>query len=167
MTAEAPRTPNLPQIAEIIDNTDSEKRKTGKDKEGPDFQGESIARINLDSALNNNMENTSNTGAIPRGNLNMHLENSQKKECGCESTVLIVDDNFFNLVPLELILRETYQLQVDKAQNGLEAVNKFRLDLNKKCCNIRYRMVLMDLNMPVMDGYRATEIILQLHAQFL
>jgi hypothetical protein len=83
MTAEAPRTPNLPQIAEIIDNTDSEKRKTGKDKEGPDFQGESIARINLDSALNNNMENTSNTGAIPRGNLNMHLENSQKKEGGC------------------------------------------------------------------------------------
>jgi PleD family two-component response regulator len=26
MTAEAPRTPNLPQIVEIIDNTDSEKR---------------------------------------------------------------------------------------------------------------------------------------------
>jgi PleD family two-component response regulator len=139
----------------------------GKDREGPDLQGESIPRINLDSAINNEMENSGNTGPIVRGNLNRPLEHSQKKDCGCESTVLIVDDNFFNLVPLELILRETYQLQVDKAQNGLEAVNKFRLDLNKKCCNIRYRMVFMDLNMPVMDGYRATEIILQMHSQFL
>lgn len=157
----------MPQINEVIDNIDSDKRKTGKDNEGPDIQAESIARINLESAINDIMDNMSNTGPIPRGNLNVPLQNSQKKECGCESTVLIVDDNFFNLVPLELILRETYQLQVDKAQNGLEAVNKFRLDLNKKCCNIRYRMVFMDLNMPVMDGYRATEIILQMHSQFL
>ena len=108
---QAPRTPNLPQINEIIENLDSEKLKTGKDNDGSDLQGESVARINLDSALNNIMDNTSNSGPIPRGN----LEHSQKKECGCESTVLIVDDNFFNLIPLELILRETCQLQVDKA----------------------------------------------------
>jgi len=71
-----------------------------------------------------------------------------------------VDDNFFNLVPLELILRETFQLTVDKAQNGLDAVNKVRNDINKKCCNVRYKLILMDLNMPVMDGFRATQEIL-------
>ena len=85
-----------------------------------------MIRLNLDSALkgdsskqNNHMQeilnNMSNDGPIVRGNIKTPLERSQKKECGCESTVLIVDDNFFNLVPLELILRETYQLQVDKA----------------------------------------------------
>ena len=71
-----------------------------------------------------------------------------------------MDDNFFNLVPLELILRETFQLTVDKAQNGLDAVNKVRNDINKKCCNVRYKLILMDLNMPVMDGFRATQEIL-------
>jgi hypothetical protein len=70
---EAPRTPNLPQINEVIDNIDSDKRKTGKDNEGPDLQVESIARINLESAINDIMDNISNTGPIPRGNLNVPL----------------------------------------------------------------------------------------------
>ena len=81
------------------------------------------------------------------------------KECLCESTVLIVDDNFFNLIPLELILRETFGLNSDKALNGQEAVMKFANHniQEKPCrCGVRYRLVLMDLNMPVMDGYEAT-----------
>jgi CheY-like chemotaxis protein len=56
------------------------------------------------------------------------------KDCSCESTVLIVDDNFFNLLPLELILRETFGIQTDKALNGQEAVMKFaNYNLQKDC----------------------------------
>lgn len=94
-------------------------------------------------------------------------EKSVDKECGCESTILIVDDNFFNLIPLELILSETFQLSVDKALNGADAVAKFRKAITKKCCNIRYKLILMDLNMPVMDGYRAAQEILKMHATFI
>ena len=49
------------------------------------------------------------------------VEEEEKKDgnhCKCESTVLIVDDNSFNLIPLELILRETFKLKIDKAYNG-------------------------------------------------
>lgn len=57
-----------------------------------------------------------------------------KKDCSCESTILIVDDNFFNLIPLELILRETFGIHTDKALNGQEAVLKFaRYNLQKDC----------------------------------
>ena len=66
----------------------------------------------------------------------------------------------FNLIPLELLLKEMYQIQVDKAMNGKEAVNMFSKNMNKKCCNTKYKLVLMDLNMPIMDGYEATVQIL-------
>ncbi len=39
----------------------------------------------------------------------------------------------------------------------------FSKDLVKKCCDVRYKLVLMDLNMPVMDGYDST---IQILSQF-
>jgi len=86
---------------------------------------------------------------------------SHRKECSCTSQILIVDDNMFNLIPLELILRQMFSLSVDKAFNGQEAVTLFEKNMAKDCCNSKYKLVLMDLNMPIMDGYEATVQILQ------
>ena len=85
------------------------------------------------------------------------------KPCQCEATILIVDDNMFNLIPLELILKEMFQLTCDKAMNGKDAVTMYTNNILKKCCNVRYKLVLMDLNMPIMDGYQASILI---QAQF-
>ena len=47
-------------------------------------------------------------------------------------------------------------IKVDKAMNGMEAVEMYRINISKKCCNTRYKVILMDINMPILDGYDAT-----------
>ncbi len=63
----------------------------------------------LESIHNNlSKKNSNNPNSMINHLLSNYSNLPKKKECGCESTVLIVDDNFFNLLPLELILRETF-----------------------------------------------------------
>ena len=62
--------------------------------------------------------------------------------------ILLVDDYDINqLVAQQYLLREGYE--VDIAPNGRQAVDAFQ-------CK-RYDLILMDIEMPVMDGYEATK----------
>ena len=64
--------------------------------------------------------------------------------------VLLVEDNLINVRVAEKILSQ-WNVSVDIALNGLIATQKYKKGL--------YDIVLMDLSMPVMDGYEATAII--------
>ena len=64
--------------------------------------------------------------------------------------VLLVDDSELNLQVAGELLRQA-KLYVDVAHDGAEAVEKVRSG--------QYDCVLMDVQMPVMDGYTATETI--------
>ncbi|MFV5689339.1 response regulator [Flavobacterium sp. ZT3R25] len=64
--------------------------------------------------------------------------------------VLLVEDNLINIKIAEKILKQ-WNVNVDTAENGLIAIEKFKLNV--------YDIILMDLSMPVMDGYEATAII--------
>jgi len=64
--------------------------------------------------------------------------------------VLLVDDNSMNRRVARAFL-ERWGLRVEEATNGLEAIEKLEL------LGLRIDLVLMDLHMPVMDGYLATE----------
>ena len=81
-------------------------------------------------------------------------------------TILIVDDNIFNIITLETMIELQFQIKVDKATNGLEAVNKVkeRRQLMNVCGNTQpfYSLIFMDCNMPIMDGFEATEEIRKL-----
>jgi CheY-like chemotaxis protein len=81
-------------------------------------------------------------------------------ECGCNATVLLADDNPFNLIPLRVLLEENYSIYCDLVENGKLEVESFKFNMEKVCCNVRYRLVLTDLNMPVMDGFEAARQIL-------
>jgi two-component system sensor histidine kinase/response regulator len=65
--------------------------------------------------------------------------------------VLVVEDNPINMKLMETLLKK-YGLIIDKAENGKEAVEKLKV-------NSSYNVVFMDLQMPVMNGIEATEII--------
>jgi two-component system sensor histidine kinase/response regulator len=77
--------------------------------------------------------------------------------------ILIVDDEIFNIEAIKVILEHRFKIkQIDKicdnSMNGKEAVEKIVENVrqnNEYFCN--YDLILMDCNMPIMDGYEATE----------
>lgn len=69
-----------------------------------------------------------------------------------EKSLLIVEDNLINQKVLINILRLS-QMKISIANNGQEAVDMVKSGKNK------FDLVLMDINMPIMDGYAATQMI--------
>lgn len=61
--------------------------------------------------------------------------------------ILVVEDNPLNQRLMDFTLKK-HKHKVILANNGLEALEKFILD--------KFDVVLMDIMMPVMDGYQAT-----------
>ncbi|MEQ8629038.1 response regulator [Ekhidna sp.] len=61
--------------------------------------------------------------------------------------ILLVEDNQMNIMVAEKFLKK-WELRVEVAHNGQEGVEKMKEN--------KYDLVLMDLQMPIMDGYKAT-----------
>ncbi|MDR1206171.1 MAG: response regulator [Peptococcaceae bacterium] len=71
--------------------------------------------------------------------------------------VLLVEDNEINaLIAMELL--NSVGVEVTTAENGSEAIERLKEALDAGG-SPAFDLVLMDLQMPVMDGYEATEII--------
>ena len=68
------------------------------------------------------------------------------------SGVLVVEDNVLNQEVLTGMLRPS-GIFVDIASNGVEAVERFKAKRGF------YELILMDIQMPMMDGYEAAKII--------
>jgi signal transduction histidine kinase/CheY-like chemotaxis protein len=77
-------------------------------------------------------------------------ESGLDKESLIGKKILIAEDNFTNQLLLIGLLEDS-ALEMDIVNNGQEAVDMFKQN--------KYDLILMDIQMPVMDGYEATEII--------
>lgn len=71
---------------------------------------------------------------------------------------LIAEDEASNFTVLKMLLQKKYKAEILHARNGQEAVDFIaqRSDIN---------LVLMDIKMPVMDGFTATGIIKESHPE--
>jgi CheY-like chemotaxis protein len=70
--------------------------------------------------------------------------------------ILLVEDSEDNRLLIHSYLKKTHY-RIDIAENGEIAVGKFKSE--------NYNLVLMDMQMPVMDGYSATETIRKLESE--
>ncbi|WP_455598942.1 ATP-binding protein [Cloacibacillus sp.] len=77
-------------------------------------------------------------------------DDTKMVEWKSKTRLLLAEDNELNMEIATTILRES-GLVVDCAENGKEAV-----DLFLKSSPGRYQAILMDVQMPIMDGYTAT-----------
>ncbi|EWS71512.1 response regulator receiver domain protein (macronuclear) [Tetrahymena thermophila SB210] len=84
---------------------------------------------------------------------------NQQKQCQC-TQILLVDDNEFNLYALEARLR-MYQFSTDKTTSGFQALELIKKKYENSCCK-RYHLIFMDIDMPEMNGYQATQEIIKL-----
>jgi CheY-like chemotaxis protein len=76
----------------------------------------------------------------------------------------------FNIMTLQCILENGFNVSSDKALNGKEAVESVINRINKDPClcprnGSGYKLIFMDCNMPVMDGFQATAEIRKLQSK--
>ena len=75
--------------------------------------------------------------------------NPSDQKCLCGTRILLTEDNDLNAeIATELLQEEG--CTVDRAKDGVECV-----DILEKAANETYQLILMDIQMPVMNGYDA------------
>ena len=77
--------------------------------------------------------------------------------CPCSKEIMVVDDTPFNIFALKHMLHDKYHIDIEEAHNGQICIDKYLRQYHKPCgCKNRtYRLIFMDIGMPVMDGKEA------------
>ena len=97
----------------------------------------------------------------PRGKLDLDMQGGHEDRRGRPAKhvydfyrhrILVAEDIDINREIISAVLEET-QVSIDFAEDGQKAVAMFSAEPE------RYSLILMDINMPVMDGYEATRMI--------
>ena len=88
--------------------------------------------------------------SIPEDDVPEELANSSEPWKDPDFKTLVVEDNIVNLRVIELSLKKN-GITIETASNGKEALEKIQKE--------SFDLVFMDIQMPIMDGLRCTELI--------
>ena len=86
--------------------------------------------------------------AIKDASADTGISNTKAETPAASLQILLVEDNLINQKVAQRILAQ-YGLKADTANNGVEALQALELK--------SYDLILMDIQMPVMDGISATK----------
>ncbi|KAL4474161.1 hypothetical protein ABPG72_002886 [Tetrahymena utriculariae] len=89
-----------------------------------------------------------------------HIKNTTLESFLENKNIIIVDDTPFNIKVLKCIFKDIPNLTIQEAFNGQECI-----DILIKNKQTQYDLIFMDVNMPVLDGLSATQIINDLISQ--
>ena len=102
------------------------------------------------------VESKPNEGAKFSFNVKLRIKSADTGEINSisykDSALLLAEDNAINREIIIAMLEDT-QIKIECAHNGLEATELFKSSPDK------FDIILMDINMPVMDGVEATRYI--------
>ena len=77
---------------------------------------------------------------------------------------MVVDDIFFNIDILKYVLGKVLKVdckkEVIEAYNGKQALDAFVKNRKKNHGRNTFKLILMDLDMPIMDGFESSKQIL-------
>lgn len=109
--------------------------------------------------------NLSNT-FLQKKNSSPHLDTLKglKKQLRDYPQIMVVDDVFFNIDILKYVLGKVLKVdckkEVIEAYNGKQALDAFVKNRKKNKGKNTFKLILMDLDMPIMDGFEASKKIL-------
>ena len=88
---------------------------------------------------------------------NEENEEKEDKQCDCLD-ILVVDDEEFNVMASQKMIKNL-GYESDKAYNGEECINliKEKQKLNCQCNKNYYKIIFLDIVMPVLDGIKAAK----------
>jgi CheY-like chemotaxis protein len=119
-----------------------------------------IQRIKMQFALDDQTDHqTEIITANPEAQVSAETDNYRKIGFNFKGyTILVAEDVDINREILSAILKET-GISIEFAEDGAKVVSMFSSNPDK------YSLIIMDVNMPVMDGYEATQAIRALSLQ--
>jgi hypothetical protein len=124
-----------------------------------DYQDLPPPLIHIDGISSTNISTAAVAVIITNKNETTHLDILNMQDDSCKpngnvfSNILIVDDDPLNRKMLCRLLNNQKHLTITTAENGEIAVTHMKESMDK---NVIFSLVLMDYQMPVMDGPTAT-----------
>ena len=102
------------------------------------------------------IESTNSSNKLTNNNIERNKEILNEKECEHEP-VLVVDDDEFNIMAVTMLLKMK-NIKCLAARNGQLALDLIeeQCKLRENCCK-SFQLILMDLNMPVLNGIQASK----------
>lgn len=70
--------------------------------------------------------------------------------CDCKEILIVDDENF--IISIKSILKKEFKVNEDDYINGIEALKKRKYNLTKNWYLMKYKILFVDINMPLMRG---------------